>query len=103
MTDNTTPPIVVNATPTNDQLAAGMRTLVLVVSVVTGLAGLISKHDWAGFVTYVQSSDFLTVAALAISAATFAWGQWKTRHRAKQLGAVAVDPRVPDAVITTKS
>lgn len=99
---NTQPPITVSSSPIADQAASAVRTLLLVLSVVTALAGFFSKRDLAGFVAYVQSSDFITALALLIGAVTFAWGQWKTRHRAKQLANVAADPRVPDSVISIK-
>ena len=53
-------------------------------------------------IAYVQSSDFITAAGIVMTASTFAWGQWKTRHRAKQLATIAADPRVPDAVAVVK-
>ena len=99
---NETPQIAVNATPANDQIAAAVRTVVLLISVVTALAGLASKHDLVGFIAYVQSAPFITAAGLVMGAGTFAWGQWKTRHRAKQLASIAADPRTPDAVAVTK-
>ena len=100
--DNLNAPIAVNATPANDQISAAVRTVVLLISVVTALAGLASKHDLAGFIAYVQSAPFITAAGLVMGAGTFAWGQWKTRHRAKQLATIAADPRVPDSVAVTK-
>jgi hypothetical protein len=104
MTDaNETAPIVVNPSPAADQLAAGFRTLLLLVTVITALSSLASKRDLAGFILYVQSSDFLQAVSVIGAIGTFVWGQWKTRHRAKQLAAVAADPRVPDAVATIKA
>ncbi len=100
--DNETPPIAVNASPVNDQVASLIRTLLLLIGAVTALAGFIAKRDLAGFITYVQSSEFLQVAGVLLTAGTFAWGQWKTRHRAKQLATVAADPRVDDAVAHIK-
>ncbi len=95
-------PIAVNPSPVPDQVASALRTVVLIVSVTTALTTIASKRDLAGFIVYVQSSEFLQAMSIVISIATFAWGQWKTRHRAKQLAAVAADPRVPDAVATLK-
>jgi hypothetical protein len=102
VTDNEAPQIVVNPSPTTDQAQSAIRTVLLVVSAITAITTLASKRDLAGFIVYVQSSDFLQVASIVATAVTFAWGQWKTRHRAKQLAAVAADPRVPDAVATLK-
>lgn len=103
MSDNETPQIVVNPTPTLDQIAAAARTVVLVLGVLGALAGIISRRDWSAFILYMQSSDFLTAASAIAGFGAFAWGQWKTRHRAKQLATVAADPRVPDAVATLKA
>ena len=100
---NETPPIAVNATPANDQITSAVRTVVLLISVMTALAGLASKHDLAGFIAYVQSAPFITAAGLVMGSVTFAWGQLKTRRRAKQLATIAADPRVPDSVaVVTK-
>lgn len=102
MSDNETPQIIVNASPAVDQAQSAIRTVLLVVSAVTAIATLASKRDLAGFILYVQSNEFLQVASIIVTAGTFAWSQWKARHRAKQLAAVAADPRVPDAVATLK-
>lgn len=74
MADNIeTPPIAVNASPVNDQVAALIRTLLLLIGAVTALAGFIAKRDLAGFITYVQSREFLQVAGVLLTAGTFAW------------------------------
>ena len=93
-------PMTVNAGPANDQIAAAVRTIVLVVSAITALAGLASKHDLAGLIAYVQSSDFITAAGVVVSAGVFAWGQLKTRKRAVQLATMA--SILPDTIATTK-
>jgi len=102
MTDNETPPMQANPTPTTDQAAAAVRTILLCIGVVSALAGFVGKRDLAGFIAYMQSSDFISALALLMAAATFVWGQIKTRHRAKQLATVAADPRVPNEVISLK-
>lgn len=100
--ENSTPPIVADRSPARDQAESAVRFVLLAISVVSALAGFVSKHDLAGFIRYMQSSDFLTALAAVIGVATFAWGQWKARHRSNQLAAIAADPRVPDAVATLK-
>lgn len=102
MTDDTTPPIQAEKSPARDQAESAIRSVLLAISVVTALAGFVSKHDLAGFVAYMQSSDFLAALAALIGAATFGWGQWKARHRSQQLAAIAADPRVPDQVAKLK-
>lgn len=98
MNDNNNPPIVVPATPASDQIAAALRVAVLLISTCTALAGFVSTRNLIGFIAYAQSSQFLAAVAIVTSAATFVWGQWKTRHRSVQLATIAGDPRVPDAV-----
>ena len=99
---NETTPIAVNASPVPDQAASALRSVLLVVSVITALTTIASKRDLAGFIVYVQSSEFLQAVSIIVSIATFAWGQWKIRHRAKQLAAVGANPRVPDDIISIK-
>lgn len=100
---NAAPPIIANPSPARDQAEAAIRGVVLTLSLVSALAGFVSKRDLAGFVAYMQSSDFLSAIAAVTGAAAFVWSQWKARHRSKQLAAIAADPRVPDAVATLKS
>lgn len=103
MTDNNEQPqIQVSATPAADQAASLIRTVVLSVSVLTAVAGFVSKRDLTGFIAYIQTNEFLAALATLIALGTLVWGQWKTRHRAKQLANIAADPRVPDAVVVTK-
>lgn len=100
---NETAPIAVNASPVPDQAASALRTVLLIVSVITALTTIASKRDLAGFIVYVQSSEFLQALSIVASIATFAWGQWKIRHRAKQLATIAGDKRVPDEVAALKA
>ena len=100
--NNERPQIVVNGSPATDQATAAIRNVLLVVSVATALTGIASKRDLAGFIVYVQSSEFITAFSIVVGAATFAWGQWKTRHRSVQLTNIALDPRVPDEVVAVK-
>lgn len=98
MTTNEQPPIQAPV-PATDQAMSAVRTLVLSLSVFTALAGFLTKRDLAGFIVYIQSNDFLAWLAAAIAAGTIWWGQWKVRHRAKQIVAIRDDPRVsPDVV-----
>ncbi|BCA61044.1 hypothetical protein HMP09_0278 [Sphingomonas sp. HMP9] len=99
---NETTPIAVNASPVPDQAASALRSVVLVASVITALPTIASKRDLAGFIVYVQSSEFLQAVSIIVSIATFAWGQWKIRRRAKQLAAVGANPRVPNDIISIK-
>jgi hypothetical protein len=96
MTDkNELPVITVPSTPANDQIASAIRSVMLVVGFVTAVAGFVSHRDAAGFIAYVQSSDFVLALGVLMTAGSFVWGQWKTRHRGKQLANLAADPAVP--------
>ena len=98
MADNETGTIAVPATPTMDKIAMVVRAVVLVIGAVTTIAGFVSKHDLAGFIAYVQSSAFLTVAGLVSTGIAFGWGYWKTGHRGRQLANLAVNPDVTQVV-----
>lgn len=98
MADNETPPIVA-PTPGMDQAASAVRTVLLAISVVTAVAGFVAKRDLAGFIVYVQGNDFIAFLALILGTGTVWWGQWKIRHRAKQLVAIRDDERVPAEVV----
>ena len=99
MADNETPPIVVPATPGPDVIAASVRLLVMAIGVVTAFAGFVSKRDLAGFITYIQSSDFLAAAGGISAAVAAIWALLKTQHRSIQLTNTAKNPLVPDSVI----
>lgn len=98
MTDNELPPITAPS-PGHDQALSAVRTVVLSVSVITAFAGFLSKRDLAGFIVYIQSNDFLAWLAMAIGIGSVWWGQFKIRHRAKQIVAIRDDPRVPSDVV----
>ena len=97
--ENEKPPITAPS-PGNDQAFAAVRTVILTISVLTAFAGFLSKRDLAGFIVYIQSNEFLAWLAMVIGAATVTWGQWKIRHRAKQIVAIRDDPRVPSDVVS---
>jgi hypothetical protein len=90
VSDNEQPQIEVNASPFPDQLWAGVRQLA-----PAAMAFAIGRHwvadDLAVFLGVAGGMVWPIVA-----------GQLKTRHRAMQLANIAKDPRVPDAVVTTK-
>jgi hypothetical protein len=98
MSDNEAPPIKAPV-PATDQALSFVRAVVLSIGVITAFAGFLSKRDLAGFIVYIQSNDFLAWLGMMAAVATVWWGQWKTRHRAKQIVAIRDDPRVSDAVV----
>lgn len=85
-----------------NQAASALRSVLLIVSVMTALTTIAGKRDLAGFIVYVQSSGFLQTLSIVVSIVTFVWGQWTIRHRAKQRAAVSANPRAPEAVAALK-
>lgn len=91
MTD-TPPPIVANASPLNDQIAAGIRQLVLVLA--TGATAL-GYAGWAG-----RLNALAVVAGPLAGLIVIVLGQIKTRQSAKDTATLAA--KVPDSVAVVK-
>ena len=89
-------PIIVNPSPLGAQATSAIRVVVMVLSAVTVIMGFVATRDLAGLIVYLQSADFVTVAAAIIGIATFIWSQLKTRHDRATL-VVAADA-APDKV-----
>lgn len=90
MTDQ--PPIVVNASPVQDQIAAGLRVFIIAagsVATALGYAGVAGKLN----------ALLLAVGPVA-AAIAFLVGQLKTRALAKKAARMAT--LLPDSVATTK-
>lgn len=91
MTNDTSPPIEVRASPWVDQAWAALRQIAPPI-----VAFLIGRHlipdDVAALVLAIVGGVALPITV----------GQFKTRLRAQQLATVAKDPAVPQHVIVTK-
>jgi len=104
MTDDTTTspgdaePIIVANTPTPDQIASAIHNVVLVFGAVSAVFGFISKHDLAGLIDYIQTTKFVAVIGLIMSAWAVLKAQKMARQRSAQLTTIAQDPKVPDSV-----
>lgn len=85
-------PMQVNASPTPAQISAGFRQFVLAVGPLLGYLG------WAGAESALNST--LQYVGPASAAIAFLWGQWDTRHRAKQAATMASN--VSDSVAQLK-
>jgi hypothetical protein len=85
-----TQPILVNATPTSDQLYAAVRQIGMAVGA------------WAIGKGYLQADTATALGTIALVAVPFVYGQLKTRLRAQQLATVASSPKVPDSVASIK-
>lgn len=88
----TTQPIVVHATPTPVQIAAALRSAVVAVGPLLGLAG------YQGAVG--DASPLLTYIGPASAVIAFLWGQYATWKHAKQAAAMA--NALPNRVASTK-
>ena len=88
--DNENPQIEVNADPMWDQLMVGIRQAGPPI-----IAFAMGRHLIEG--------DTATLLGTLGALAFIVVGQMHTRHRAKQLAAIASDPRVPDAVAVVRS
>ncbi len=56
-----------------NQAASALRSVLLIVSVMTALTTIAGKRDLAGFIVYVQSSGFLQTLSIVVSMVTFVW------------------------------
>ena len=90
MTDDTTPPIEVHATPLPDMLWAALR------QIAPPIATFALGKGW------IDNDLLILLTAIAGVLWPIVAGQLKTRERATQLATAASDPRVPDEVLTVK-
>ena len=77
-------PIIAPAGPGGDQLFAGLRQVLLMAG-----GGLVSRG-------YVTEGDLEILVGAFVILGTFAYGQWKTRRRASDLGELA--DHVPNSI-----
>lgn len=86
-------PIVVNPSPVKDQLAAGFRTLIVLLGGISAVMGFLRTHDLAGLIVYLQSDSFIPIIGAASAVGAFLYAQWKTIARKRELVDVAqADP-----------
>lgn len=86
MADNETPPIVA-PNPATDQAWSALRQIA------------IAAGGWAIGRGYLEADTAAAIGTVLLLATPVIYGQWQTRHRAKQLGAIRDDPRVPSSVV----
>jgi hypothetical protein len=99
-----TEPIVVSSNQSViDGVQAGLRYLVVLLTLATAAAGFVRVRDFAGLVAFIQSNGGQFVAAILglIGLGTAFYGIFKTHLRGGQIATVALDKRVPDDVATT--
>lgn len=93
--DNTTtptPPIVVNASPTADQISAGLQMLLMAVSAVAAALGFAKVAGGA--------SSLMAVTGTVATLVAFVWAQFATHAAATKAAAMA--NALPDSVAKTK-
>lgn len=89
-------PIVVNPSPVKDQIAAGFRTLIVLIGGISAMIGFLGKHDLAGLIVYLQSGSFVPIIGAASAVGAFVYAQWQTIRRKRTL--VTVTAAAPDDV-----
>lgn len=85
-----------------DLLTAAGRYLVVIGGTIPLLLALLKARDFSAIVAFFQSNEGVSVLTAITSLFALAWGLWKTHRRGAQIATVAVDPRVPDRIATTK-
>lgn len=90
------PPIVVNPSPVGEQVASGVRQLVVLLGGFVAIAGFLRQRDLAGLVGYLQSGEFVPVVGALAAAAAVTYAQLKTRWRKRE--AVTMADAAPDSV-----
>lgn len=85
-------PIQVNATPTQDQVAAGLRYFLMALAAVAGALGY--SHV-AG-----QLSALLMAVAPVAGFVVFVWGQFATRRMSQK--ATTLANALPDSIAVTR-
>jgi hypothetical protein len=88
MSDPTVTPIIANASPAPDQIAAGLRQLVLVLG---SIASALGYSKLAG-----EFSSLLAIVGPLSVIVAFVWGQLHTRAAAQQKATLAA--AAPNAI-----
>jgi hypothetical protein len=93
-------PIIINPDPTVGQMATIARYLAILIGGASGIAGLVSRHDIAGLVAYLQSNALVSFLGAALALGTAAYGLYEKLHTQKKL--IKMEPFVPDTVAQLK-
>jgi hypothetical protein len=76
-------PQVIDPNPINGQIATALRDVGIVVGFLTAIIGFLGKHDLAGLIAYIRSSDALPALGVLMTAAIFVYRQWLSRRETK--------------------
>ena len=95
-----TPQYQINPSALAAHIPVLIRQVLLVVGGVIAAVGFLSRHDMAGLWAYLQTDEFATIAATAVTLGSLAWGQWKAYKDRARL--VTIAQSAPDnvAVVT---
>lgn len=87
-----------------DGIQATARYITVIVTFVIAVLALLKVRDIGGIITLIQNNGGEVLGAISglISLAVAAYGIFKSHKRGAQVASVAVDPRVPEEVATTK-
>jgi hypothetical protein len=77
-------PAVVPASPIGGQANDAAATFLIVLGAMSALGGFVSKHDWWGALTWLQSSAAIPFVGVAVASIAFWWKQAGIRYRSKQ-------------------
>lgn len=102
MSNESTPIVVTGNETIADPAKLALANVVVVLGALTALSGFVSNRDLAGFIVWIKTTDGAAFIAAALSLGGVAYSWWKSRHRAAQVVAVAVDNRVSPSVATIK-
>lgn len=103
MADNEKPPIEIGSNAANlDTAMAILRYLGVIATSFPVLLAVVSRGDLAELFDWVRSDAAKPMMSAVAGLVLLLWGLWKTRHRAKQVVAVAADERVPADVAALK-
>jgi hypothetical protein len=96
-----TPKYEINPSAIATHVPILIRQVLLVVGGVIAAVGFLSRRDMAGLWAYLQTDDFMTVAATAATLGTLAYGQWRLvtiADSAPDEVAVVTAPTPPPAI-----
>lgn len=96
MADQPPAPIVVNPSPVKEQIAAGFRTLIVLLGGISAVMGFLGKHDLAGLIVYLQSDGFIPIIGAVSAVGAFVYAQWRTVMRKREV--VTITAAAPDDV-----
>lgn len=88
-------PIEINPSAVAAHVPVLIRQVLLVVGGIIAAIGFLSRRDMAGLWNYLQTDEFLTVAATAVTLGTLAWGQWKAHKDRARLVTIAQSAPLP--------